>query len=58
MNTSQVTSNYLGRPHSFPSSVPRGKDGGLVSCAFGEAMVAQTPISPFHLSPMCEGKIE
>ena len=47
-----------GGPYSFLSSVPRGKDGGLVSCAFGEAMVAQTPISPVHLSPMRKGKIE
>ena len=47
-----------GRPHSFLSSVPCGKDEGLVSCAFGEAMVAQTLISPIHLSPVCEGKVE
>ena len=47
-----------GGPYSFLSSVPRGKDRGLISCAFGEAMVAQTPISPVHLSPMRKGKIE
>ena len=47
-----------GGPHSFLSSVPRGKDGGLISCAFREAMVAQTLISPIHLSPVRKGKIE
>ena len=46
------------RPHSFFSSVPCGENGGLLSCAFGEAMVAQTPIGPVHLSPVCERKIE
>ena len=47
-----------GGPYSFLSSVPCGKDGDLISCAFGEAMIAQTPISPIHLSPMYEGNVE
>ena len=47
-----------GGPHSFLSLVPRGKDGGLISCDFGKAMIAQTPISLIHLSPVREGKIE
>ena len=47
-----------GGPHSFLSSVPRGEDRGFLSCAFGEATVAQTPVSPIHLTLVCEGKIE
>ena len=47
-----------GGPHSFLSSVPRGEDRGLVSCAFGETMVAQTPIGSIHLSLVCEGKVK
>ena len=31
---------------------------GYLSCAFGEAVVAQTPIGPIHLSLVCEWKIE
>ena len=46
------------RPHSFFSSVPRGENGGLLSYAFGEAMVAQTPIDPVHLSLVSERKVE
>ena len=46
------------RPHSFFSSIPCGENGGLLSCAFGETMVAQTSIGPVHLSPVCERKIE
>ena len=46
------------RPHSFFSSVPCGENKGLLSCSFGEAMVAQTPISLIHLSLVCERKIE
>ena len=42
----------------YLSSIPRGKDRGLISCAFGEAMVAQTSVSPIHLSPMHKGKVE
>ena len=30
----------------------------LLSCAFGEAMVAQTLIGPVHLSPVCKRKVE
>ena len=47
-----------GGPHSFLSLVPRGKDGGLISCDFGKAMIAQTPISLIHLSLVYEGKVE
>ena len=47
-----------GGPYSFLNSISRGKDEGLVSCAFEETMVAQTLISPVHLSPMCERKVE
>ena len=47
-----------GGPHSFLSSVPCGEDGGLISCAFREAMVAQTLIGPVYLSLVHEGKIE
>ena len=46
------------RPHSFFSSIPYGENRGLLSCAFGETMVAQTSIGPVHLSPVCERKIE
>ena len=46
------------RPHNFFSSVPCGENRGLLSCAFREAMVAQTPIGLVHLSPVCERKIE
>ena len=44
-------------PHSFFSMVPRGENGGLLSCAFGEAMVAQTPIGPVYLSPVCKKRL-
>ena len=47
-----------GGPYSFLISVPCGKDRGLISCAIGEAIVAQTPISPIYLSLVCEGKDE
>ena len=47
-----------GGPYSFLSSVPRGKDRGLISCAFGEAMVAQTLVSSIHISPVRERKVE
>ena len=46
------------RPHSFFSSVPCGENRGLLSCAFREAVFAQTPIGPIHLSPVYERKIE
>ena len=46
------------RPYGFFSSVPCGENRGLLLCAFGEVVVAQTPISPVHLSPVCERKIE
>ena len=46
------------RPHSFFSLVPCGENRGILSCAFGKAMVAQTPIGPIHLSLVCERKIE
>ena len=46
------------RPYSFFSSVPCGKNGGLLSCVFGEAMVVQIPIGPVHLSLVCERKVE
>ena len=45
-------------PHSFFSMVLRGENGGLLSCAFGEAMVAQTPIGLVHLSLVCKRKVE
>ena len=47
-----------GGPYSFLSPVPRGEDGGLISCAFGETMVAQTSIGLVHLLLVCEGKDE
>ena len=47
-----------GGPHSFLSPVSRGEEGGLISCAFGETMVAQALIGPVHLSPVYEGKVE
>ena len=47
-----------GRPYSFLSSVPCSKNEALISCVFGEAMVAQTPVSPIHLPPVREGMIE
>ena len=47
-----------GGPHSLFSAVSRGKDGGLISCAFGETMVAQTSIGRIHLSPVRKEKIE
>ena len=47
-----------GRPYGFLSSVPRSKNRGLISCAFREAMIAQTSVSPIHLPPMRERKIE
>ena len=46
------------RSYSFFSSFPCGQNGSILSCAFGKALVAQTPIGPVHLSPMCERKIE
>ena len=46
------------RPYSLSSSLPRSQNGGILPCAFGKALVAQTPTSPVHLPPMCEGKIE
>ena len=47
-----------GGPHSLSSSLPFSENGSLISCASREAMVAQAPISPIHLSSMCEGKVE
>ena len=46
------------RPYSLYSSLPRGQNGSILPCAFGKALVTQTPTSPVYLSPMCEGKIE
>ena len=43
------------RPYS---SLPRSQNGSILPCAFGKALVTQTPTSPVHLPPMCEGKIE
>ena len=45
-------------PIASLASVPCGENKGLLSCSFGEAMVAQTPISLIHLSLVCERKIE
>ena len=53
-----TTGHIKGGPHSFLSLVPRGKDGGFISYAFGKAMIAQTPINPIHLSLVYEGKVE
>ena len=44
-------------PHSFFSAVPCGENRGLLSCAFGEAMVAQTPIGPIHLLQCVKGRL-
>ena len=46
------------RPYSFFSSFPCGQNESILSCAFGKALVAQTPIGPVHLSPVCEREIE
>ena len=45
-------------PHSFFSSIPYAENGGLLSYAFGEAVVAQTLIGPVHLSLVCERKVK
>ena len=46
------------RPYSLSSSLPRSQNGSILPCAFGKALVTQTPTNPVHLPPMCEGKIE
>ena len=46
------------RPYSLSSSLPRSQDGSILPCALGKALITQTPTSPVHLPPMCEGKIE
>ena len=47
-----------GGPCSLPSLVPHGKNRSLISCAFGEAIVAQALTNPINLSPVREWKIE
>ena len=47
-----------GGPHSLFSLLPCGENRSLISCASGEAMVAQAPISHIHLSSMCKRKVE
>ena len=46
------------RLYSHSSSLPRSQNGSILPYAFGKALVTQTPTSPVHLPPMCEGKIE
>ena len=46
------------RPYSLSSSLPRSQNESILPCAFGKTLVTQTPTSPVHLPPKCEGKIE